>query len=201
VAAMDLKALFSRNDAIHRFTTDLVQRFHTIIVETLALHAMARGLNRGFRRRMHASAMGEIVRQLEYKCALYGRTLIQVDRWFASSKKCSTAGCGFVNRKLRLSTREWTCPECGARHDRDRNAAVNLWHEGVRLMGLPSAPHQQCPTAGSAGREGRGAVPPPGPGKPAWGGVRAEASSGSQAPRGATQALAHGMDPWVGAVG
>ena len=200
VAAMDLKALFSRNDAIHRFTTDLVQRFHTIIVETLALHAMARSLNRGFRRSMHASAMGEIVRQLEYKCALYGRTLLKVDRWFPSSKKCSTTGCGFVNRKLRLSTREWVCPNCGAHHDRDRNAAVNLWHEGVRLMGLPSAA-QSCPTAGSAGREGRGAVPPPGPGKPVWGGVRAEAASFSQAPGGATQALANGMEPFARAVG
>ena len=135
IAAFDLKTLFKRHDAIHKFTSDLVQRHHTIVVETLALYALAKTLNKGFRRRFHEAAMGEILRQLTYKCELYGRTLIRVDRYFPSSKLCSTMGCTFRHAKLNLSVREWTCPQCGSIHDRDQNAAQNLFHEGVRLLG------------------------------------------------------------------
>src|SRR5690606_30392153 len=76
---------------------------------------------------------GEIKRQLEYKCAWYGRTLIKVDRWFPSSKTCSC--CGHKLEKLALSVRGWTCPDCGAIHDRDVNAAQNLLTAGMSQLG------------------------------------------------------------------
>jgi putative transposase len=68
--------------------------------------------------------MGEFRRQIEYKAAWNGRTVVVVDRWFPSSKTCSQ--CGSYQEKMPLSVREWTCPDCGARHDRDVNAAKNL---------------------------------------------------------------------------
>ena len=73
---------------------------------------------------------GELVRQLEYKAEWYGRTLIKIDRYFPSSKRCSN--CGHVVEKLPLNIREWDCPECGSHHDRDINASINVF-----LGGLP----------------------------------------------------------------
>lgn len=74
------------------------------------------------------------------KAAWYGRTLVIVDRFFPSTRRCSA--CHSKGAKLDVSVREWTCVECGATHDRDTNAAVNLRDEGMRLywaaaMALP----------------------------------------------------------------
>ncbi len=68
--------------------------------------------------------MGEFRRQIEYKSAWNGRQVVVVDRWFPSSKTCSD--CGSYQQKIPLSVREWACPDCGARHDRDVNAAKNI---------------------------------------------------------------------------
>ena len=146
IACCELEIVFSMNDRIHKFTTDLVRNHHTIVVETLMLHAMAQSLNRGFRRRMHEACMGEILRQLEYKCAWYGRKLIFVDKWFPSSKRCSNPECHQKNSSLKLKDRAWTCPHCLTQHARDDNAAFNLWQEGWRLLRQPA---QSCPTVGS----------------------------------------------------
>ncbi len=81
---------------------------------------------------------GEFVRLLEYKLEERGKYLIKVDRFFPSSKKCST--CGYINKTLRLSDRTWVCPSCSATHDRDTNAAHNLFVEGCRLL----TTHHHC---------------------------------------------------------
>ncbi|NMP25240.1 RNA-guided endonuclease InsQ/TnpB family protein, partial [Sulfobacillus harzensis] len=67
---------------------------------------------------------GEFRRQLEYKVAQRGKTVVVVNRWYPSSRICST--CGYKVSKMPLSVREWTCPACGTHHDRDINAAINL---------------------------------------------------------------------------
>ena len=75
---------------------------------------------------------------LNYKALWYGRDIIEIDRWFPSSKLCSC--CGYKNKELTLKDREWTCPECGVIHDRDLNAAINIMNEGKRIkigMSLP----------------------------------------------------------------
>ena len=76
---------------------------------------------------------GEFVRQLEYKAAWYGRTVVKIDRWYPSSKTCST--CEHVLDSLSLDCREWTCPACGAHHDRDFNAAKSVQKASLRALG------------------------------------------------------------------
>jgi IS605 OrfB family transposase len=158
-AGISLHQLFRRHDAIHKFTTDLVMRHHTIVVETLALTAMATSLSRGFRRSMHEACMGEIIRQLKYKCEWHNRTLIFADQWFASSKRCSNTTCHQKNTELKLKDREWTCIHCGTHHERDDNAAFNLWQEGWRLLELYFQKNDTtCFAAGSAVRGPQGVI-------------------------------------------
>jgi putative transposase len=77
------------------------------------------------------AAWGELLRQLEYKCQWYGRTLVKIDRWFPSSKRCGN--CGHVVEKMPLNIREWDCPSCNTTHDRDINAAHNILAAGLAV--------------------------------------------------------------------
>jgi putative transposase len=88
------------------------------------------------------ASWGESIGQLEYKCDWYGRTLIELDRWFSSSKRCGN--CGHIVEKLPLNIREWDCPKCGNRHDRDVNAAKNILAAGlaVNVCGAAVRPQQ-----------------------------------------------------------
>jgi IS605 OrfB family transposase len=82
----------------------------------------------GLARAISGCGWGEFRRQLAYKCQRYGRRLVVIDRWYPSSKTCSA--CGHRLAELALSTRHWTCPSCGTRHDRDLNAAKNILAAG-----------------------------------------------------------------------
>ncbi len=97
-----------------------------IVIEDLNVSGMVR--NRHLARAISDCGWGEFRRQLVYKCERYGRELVVVDRWYPSSKTCSA--CGHRLAELSLSTRQWTCPSCGARHDRDLNAATNILAAG-----------------------------------------------------------------------
>ncbi|MEU2677226.1 RNA-guided endonuclease TnpB family protein [Streptomyces sp. NPDC007107] len=143
-----LYALISdvRRDMLDQLTTRLVRENQVLVVEDLAIMNLLRpAVGRGRRRKAALSrsimdaAWGELLRQLRYKCAWYGRTLVIVDRFFPSTRRCSD--CHAKGPSLDLSVREWTCAECGAVHDRDVNAARNLRDEGMRLYRLvASAP-------------------------------------------------------------
>ena len=141
-----------RREALHHATTGLVRSAQVIAIEDLAVKAMARGMGRrGFRRSVANAAPGELRRQIAYKAQWSGRTLSVVDRWYPSSKTCSA--CGAVNKALTLNQRNWTCPSCGAEHDRDDNAAVNIEREGLRLL-AESGPDGRTPMSG--GTDARG---------------------------------------------
>ena len=88
--------------------------------------------NRTLAKAIHDVGWSEIVRQLDYKAKWYGRTFVQIDRFYPSSKRCSC--CGHTLAALPLATRAWQCPECGAKHDRDINAAINIREAGMAIL-------------------------------------------------------------------
>ncbi len=122
VARVQAKIADARKDFLHKLTTQLVRENQTIAVEDLAVKNMVK--NPKLARHIADAAWGELVRQLDYKAKWYGRTLVKIDRWFPSSKRCGN--CSHVLNALPLSMREWDCPNCGAHHDRDINAARNI---------------------------------------------------------------------------
>ena len=95
-------------------------------MEDLCIKGMIRG---HLARSIGDAAWGELLRQLAYKAAWYGRTYWQANRFFASSKTCQT--CGFRRKSLPLHIRQWACPECGGLHERDRDAARTILKAGL----------------------------------------------------------------------
>jgi len=122
LAKLHAKIADIRRDCLHKLTTDLTCRFHTIVIEDLNVKGMLK--NHCFARAIADMGFYEFRRQLTYKTARRGGTLIVADRWYASSKLCSN--CGYTLASLDLGTRQWTCPACQVVHDRDVNAAINL---------------------------------------------------------------------------
>ncbi|MBW4426099.1 MAG: transposase [Nostoc desertorum CM1-VF14] len=119
----------ARNDFLHKLTTRLVRENQTIAIEDLAVKNMVKNKKLAFS--ISDASWGELVRQLEYKCDWYGRTFVKIDRWFPSSKRCGN--CGYIVDKLPLNIREWDCPKCSIRHDRDINASKNILAAGLAV--------------------------------------------------------------------
>ena len=130
VARLHAKIADSRRDFLHKLSTRLINENQVIAVESLSVKNMQR--NRCLSKSIADAGWSEFVRQLEYKARWYGRELIGIDRWYPSSKRCSD--CGHVVKAMPLSVREWACPECGAIHDRDINAARNILAAGLAVL-------------------------------------------------------------------
>lgn len=122
VARRHARVRDARRDFLHKTSTDLVARFDRIGVEDLAVSNMVR--NHSLARSISECGWGEFRAMLEYKATRAGRLVVVVDRWYPSSKTCSS--CGHLLTSLSLGTRHWTCPTCSTRHDRDINAAKNI---------------------------------------------------------------------------
>jgi len=142
-----------RRDALHKLTTDITRRFHTIGIEDLNVSGMVK--NRSLSRAIADMGFYEFRRQLTYKAAQRGGVVVVADRWYSSSKTCSN--CGHKLETLSMAVRKWTCLECGTIHDRDINAAINLKKVAESSVGVcqPFQQHADCSVT-ACGEEGAG---------------------------------------------
>lgn len=124
VARLHARVADTRRDWAHKLSTTIIRDNQAVYVEDLAVSGLGRTR---LSKSVHDAGWSQFVAMLEYKAARHGRTFARVDRWFPSTRMCST--CGAVGSKLPLHVRVWTCT-CGTRHDRDHNAAINILAAG-----------------------------------------------------------------------
>jgi putative transposase len=122
VAKLHTKIDDCRKDFTHKATTRIVRDNQAIYLEDLSVRTMM--ANRCLSKAIGDCGWNEITRQLTYKAKWHGRTIAKIDRFFPSSKRCSS--CGRIVEQLPLDVRSWQCPECSTEHDRDENAAKNI---------------------------------------------------------------------------
>lgn len=122
VARQHEKITNIREDFHHKLSTRLIHENQVVVMEDLNVSGMVK--NRKLARAISQQGWYQFVTFLKYKATMYGRELMQVDRFYPSSKTCSS--CGTIQSSLPLHIREWTCDACGSLHDRDINAAINL---------------------------------------------------------------------------
>jgi len=120
-----------RLNYIHNITSKIINDNQVIVLEDLNVEGMLK--NHCLAKSIQELCISEFVRQITYKSKMYDIQVIFVDRFFPSSKKCSQ--CGHINHDLTLADREYICPECGLKLERDLNAALNIKAEGKRLIG------------------------------------------------------------------
>ena len=130
VARLHAKIADCRMDALHKATRKLINENQVVCVESLKVKNMIR--NPLLSKAIADAGWGEFTRQLQYKGEWAGRSVVAIDPFFPSSKRCSC--CGFTIKKMPLDVRKWSCPECGADHDRDINAARNIKAAGLAVL-------------------------------------------------------------------
>ena len=130
VARVHEKIRNKRDYFLHVISSALVSNYDLICLEDLNVSGMVK--NHNLAKAIQNASWSSFVQMISYKCDWYGKTLIKVDRFYPSSKTCSS--CGFKLDQMGLEIREWTCPSCGVRHHRDHNAAKNILKEGYRIL-------------------------------------------------------------------
>ena len=116
---------------LHIVSNSLIGENQVICMEDLNVKGMVK--NHNLAESILEMNFGEFRRMLEYKARWYNRKIVFVDRFYPSSKTCNN--CGFINKELKLSDRQWICPQCGKVIERDYNAALNILDEGMRIIG------------------------------------------------------------------
>ncbi len=136
-----------RHAVLHELSDDLTRRFDTVVIEDLNVSGMVK--NRSLSRAISDAGFGALKHYLQYTAAWRGCTILKANRFYPSSKTCSE--CGAINQELELKDRDWTCAECGADHDRDLNAAINLREYGLHtLAAVPKRTQEDGKTAAQA---------------------------------------------------
>lgn len=144
VARLNEHIANQRKDTLHNITTELVRTYDVICIEDLDFAGMQEDKQGGNKKKSHNfsksladASLGEFRRQLEYKAAWYGKTVVRIDRNYPVNQICSICGNRF-DSPISPEVKRWSCPECGTVHDRNFNAAKNILAEGVRqLNSLP----------------------------------------------------------------
>ncbi|NER29675.1 MAG: IS200/IS605 family element transposase accessory protein TnpB [Symploca sp. SIO1C4] len=121
-----------RQDYLHKLSRKLVDDNQVIVVENL--HVLGMVGNHKLAKAISDVGWGMFVNFLHYKLDKEGKVLVEIDRWFPSSKLCSK--CHYQVDSMPLDVRQWTCPSCGTHHDRDGNAAINIRAEGIRILSV-----------------------------------------------------------------
>lgn len=124
VARIHAKLADTRRDWAHKYAMAIIRDNQAVFVEDLCIAALARTR---LAKSVHDAGWGMFTRMLAEKASRYGRSFARVDRWFPSTRLCSA--CGLIGDKKPLYVREWSCA-CGATHDRDLNAAINILAAG-----------------------------------------------------------------------
>ena len=122
-----------RANHLHQTTHKIINENQVVIMENLAVQNMMK--NHCLAGAIADASFFEFNRQLDYKAGWYGRQVHRLSRWFPSSKTCSI--CGWINQGLRLKDRTWDCPQCGTKHDRDKNASQMILQQGLKELTIP----------------------------------------------------------------
>lgn len=132
IAKVHAKIVRCREDFLHKLSRKLVDENQVIVVENLAVRNMVK--NSKLAKSISDAEWGQFCTMLKYKSEWEGKTYIEVDRFYPSSKTCNNC----LNRvdSLSLDIRNWQCPKCGGSHDRDINAAKNIRDEGLRILAV-----------------------------------------------------------------
>lgn len=119
-----------RKDNLHKITTKLIKENDIICIEDLNVKGMTK--NHYLAKTIQDASFGTLVSMLKYKATWHNRQIIEIGRFYPSSKLCSN--CGHRMQYMGLEIRNWTCPNCSTKHDRDINAAINIMNEGLRIL-------------------------------------------------------------------
>lgn len=119
-----------RKDYLHKITTKLIKENDIICIENLNIKGMTK--NHHLAKAIQDASFGTLVNMLKYKALWHNRQIIEIGRFYPSSKICHS--CGHKMNYMGLEIRKWTCPVCGKHHDRDVNAAINIMNEGLKIL-------------------------------------------------------------------
>ena len=130
VARIHKKIANSRLDNLHKVSTELITKYDTIILEDLNVKGMVK--NHKLAKHISDASWSKFITLLTYKAEWNDKQIVKIDRFFPSSKTCNC--CGYINQNLKLDMREWTCPSCHTKLDRDLNASKNILKEGYKII-------------------------------------------------------------------
>jgi putative transposase len=143
VAKVNQKIANTRHDFLHKLSRKLVNENQVIVVENLCVKGLARTK---LAKSIHDAGLGMLVNFIGYKLDREGGKLVEVDRFFPSTKLCNC--CQVKNTKMILNIRDWICSNCNTHHDRDENAAKNIREEGIRILSTNTVGHTEIQACG-----------------------------------------------------